>query len=897
MRLNPHICCVLFLLTALAANADEAPVLVDEYAAHKVYDDDSEKVPTVDAVRLEKARIDIDGQLTEEVWQTTRLLSKFTQRSPHPGAPALRRTDVRLFYDEQALYIGARLYDTPDSIAARLFRRDGDGFSDWFGVGIDGFNNDRTAFAFYVNPRGVKRDELLFNDTESNASWDAVWSAEVQMDDAGWAVEMRIPFSQLRYAADDNEQDWGINFVRIHARSGEESYWSPILPDVSGMVSRYGTLRGMKDLVRPRSLEIEPYISGQLARRPGSGDDPFHAANDFGSSIGADVTYGITSDLTLSATVNPDFGQVEVDPAVINLSAYETFFPEKRPFFVEGMDSYEFGETRTHIRVNPPFLFYSRRIGQAPHRRLQGYTYEDAPEQTTIAGAAKLSGKIGENWSVGVLNAVTLPEKGRYVADGAQHSALVEPLTNYAVGRLRRQFSGGNAWAGGFLTSVHRNLEEAALQDMLHRQAYVGGMDFEYAWGERSWIASGYLAASHVRGSADAIAGTQQSSARYLARPDAPHLSYDPDRESLTGHSIQLALQKVGGEHWRSSYWYMEMSPQFEVNDLGFQIRGDYRVISTYQSYQESASTRNFRSYGFSGYGFSAWNYGGTLLAADVQLRANAQLHNFWRIEGGMGYGPSTTSDRLTRGGPLAGSPSAANTLLSITTDSRKDLSFNASGDARRDAVGSWNRTVSGSVEWRPSAAMQVSVGPEFARSRSVAQYVAAIADPLAETTFGRRYVFATLDQTTLSVPLRLNWTFSPDLSLQLFAQPFIAAGNYSAFKEFARPGEFEFAVYGEDAGTLEETPQGAYRIDPDGSGSAQGFELGNPDFNLRSLRGSAVLRWQYRPGSALYFVWQQQRSDAALIGDFGFTRDYGALFRAPAENVFVVKLTYWLGT
>ena len=877
------------MLLLLAAPSVQAQAADSTVAARR---------PAAHAVRLQRAAPEIDGALTEAAWGQAQTVSAFTQQGPNPGQPASRETDVRILYDDAALYVGARLHDDPDSVAARLFRRDEDGYSDWFGVGIDGYDDDRTAFTFSVNPKGVKRDVLHFDDTRSDASWDAVWSAAAQVDSAGWTAELRIPFSQLRYATDADEHLWGINFVREIARRGETSYWSPILPDAAGFVSRFGWLRGLENLTQPRNLEVAPYVSSRLVRAPGDADDPFYTPNDVRASLGGDLSYGITSNLTLTATLNPDFGQVEVDPAVINLSAYETFFPEKRPFFIEGMEAFQFGQPRTHIRVNPPTLFYSRRIGQAPHRRLRGYPYVDAPEQTTIAGAAKLSGHIGENWSLGVLNAVTLPEEARYVTGaGEKRTAPVEPLTNYAVGRVRRDLFGGDAFAGGFLTTVHRRLGNDVLQSLLHEQAYLGGTDFEYAWADRTWIASGYLAASHVRGSREALAATQQSSARYFARPDAEHLRFDAGRTRLTGHTVQLALQKAGGAHWRSSLWYMQTSPGFEVNDLGFQGRADYRTLSALQSYQENEPSRYFRRYEVYGYGYGGWNFGGDLLGADVQLRAAGTLKNFWGLDGGVGVSPWTMSDRLTRGGPLARSPALANALLNASTDSRRDLSFSAGASLSRDAGGGWSRTLNASAEWRPSAALRLTAGPELSRSHQAAQYVQAVRDPLAEATFGTRYVFANLDQTTLSVPMRLNWTFSPDLSLQLFAQPFVASGDYDGFKEFARPGTFDFARYGTERGQIERTEEGTYRVDPDGAGAAEAFRLQNPDFNFRSLRGSAVLRWEYRPGSALFFVWQQRRSDTAPFGDFGFERDYGALFRAPAENVFVLKLTYWLGT
>ena len=858
--------------------------------------------PTAQALRIQQdTHPAIDGALSEALWRRAPTITGFTQRGPSPGESASRETEVRLLYGDAALYVGARLYDHPDSVAARLFRRDEDGYSDWFGIGIDGYDDDRTAFTFAINPKGVQRDVLYYSDDRSDTSWDAVWSADARIDSLGWTAEMRIPFSQLRFAEEKGDQTWGLNLWREIARRGETAFWSPVLPDESGYVSRFGQLRGLHNLIPPRDLELEPYVSSRLVRAPGDEDNPFYEPNAFRASVGGDLNYGLTPDLQLTATINPDFGQVEVDPAVINLSAFETFFPEKRPFFIEGMDAFQFGQPRTNVLVNSPFLFYSRRIGQAPHRRLRGYPYVDAPEQTTIGGAAKLSGNVGEHWSVGLLDAVTMPEDARYVKGSGEDEVLtaqVEPLTNYAVGRAERNFVSGQGFAGGFLTTVHRSLADSVLQDLLHEQAYVGGADFEYSWADQNWIVSGYGALSHVRGSAEALAATQKSSARYFARPDADYLSFDPGRTQLTGHTLQLALQKAGGGRWRSSLWYMQTSPGFEVNDLGFQSRADYRVVSPYLAYQVNEPDRFFRNYGVYGFGYSAWNFGGTHVGADIQLNAYGTLKNFWSLSGGVGASPWTMNDRLTRGGPLARSPASVYASLEVGTDSRKDLSFNTSANLRQYAEGGWSHRLSGSVEWRPTPALQLTAGPELSRSYDVAQYTRAVPDPLAEATFGTRYVFASLDQTTLSVPIRLNWTFSTDLSLQLFAQPFVSAGDYSGFKEFAAPGTFDFARYGSERGQIERTEKGRYRVDPDGPGlAAEAFTFRDPDFNYRSLRGNAVLRWEYRPGSTLYFVWQQQRSGTAPVGDFGFERDYGALLQAPAENVFVVKLTYWLGT
>ncbi|HEV2148446.1 MAG TPA: DUF5916 domain-containing protein [Longimicrobiaceae bacterium] len=901
-RWTPWACAVL-LLAALPGRA-QGPAEGSAPAA---------AAPTARAARIEGAPPTVDGRLDDAAWAQAEPVTGFVQRTPRSGAPASERTEVRVLYGPDALYVGARMHDSaPDSVAGQLTRRDTQVYSDWFSVGVDSHADGRTGFLFAVNPRGVKRDVLLFNDTDEDSGWDAVWEAAARRDSLGWTAELRIPFSQLRYATAAGERVWGVNFRREIARRGEVSYWAPVQANDAGFVSRFGRLAGIGELPRPRRLEVQPYALGRLVRAPGDAADPFHRSNDVLGTAGADVRYGITSDLTLTATLNPDFGQVEVDPAELNLSAFETFYSERRPFFLEGADAFQFGRTRANVMTSLPRLFYSRRIGQAPMRTLggSGYAYVDAPQQTTIAGAAKLSGRLGRGWSVGVMDAVTLPEEARFLdRQGVRQAETVQPLSNYFVGRVRRDL-GAAGWAGSFLTSVHRELDDPALAGMARSQAYVGGVDFERAWKGRDWILAGFVAGSHAAGSEEAIAATQLRSTRYFARPDAEHLRFDPTRTSLTGYTAQASLNGRVGKRWRGSAWYQQISPEFEANDLGFQTRADLRAATTLVEYRVNEPGPVFRDYGFFTWGLGSWNLAGDNLSARLQAGGQATFRNFWSVGGEVGVNPETYSDRLTWGGPLARTPAGAEWGAWVESDSRKSASFDAYLSGGADRAGGWRRSAGGSLRLRPSGALQVTVGPSVERSHGTAQYVTTVEDPRARDTFGRRYVFAGIDRTTLSATTRVNWTFSPTLSLQLFAQPYVASGDYGGYRELEAPRTRDFAVYGRDRGTLcSYATAGGVRhaVDPVGAGAcpaslpAAGDErftvrFGERDVNLRSLRGNAVLRWEYRPGSTLFLVWQQQRSEDAALGDFRFGRDSGALFRAPAENVFLVKMTYWLG-
>ncbi|MDB4949083.1 MAG: hypothetical protein JWM27_1732, partial [Gemmatimonadetes bacterium] len=858
--------------------------------------------PSVRAARA--SAMHLDGRLDEAAWAGAEVAGGFVQQRPNSGAAATERTEVRVLYDDQAVYVGARMWDThPDSIAAQLARRDASGiYSDWFHVVIDSYHDRRTAFRFAVNPLGVQKDVFHSNDGNEDVSWDAVWEAATSRDSAGWTAELRIPLSQLRYgrAADGTERVWGINFLRDLARRDERTYWSPIPPNYPGFVSRAGELRGLAGLGTPRRLEVLPYTSARLSRDPRVPGDPFHGASDFSPSVGADVRMGLPKGLTLTGTINPDFGQVEVDPAVVNLSAFETFFPEKRPFFVEGSDIFGFGSINSFNNFGAPQFFYTRRIGRAPHRDLgNDWSFVDQPAQSTILGAAKLSGKTPGGWSVGVLDALTSREEGRFLDDaGVRRTAAVEPLTNYFVGRLRRDFQGGRTVVGGIATAGNRDLADSVFRRVVRTSAYTGGLDWEHDWGAgRAWSLTGFAAGSRVAGSRDILYLTQRSSSHYFQRPDQGYMRLDSSRTSLRGWDGALAVQHSGD--YDLSLAYQGVSPGFESNDLGFQGHADRHQVSTFYGHRVNKPTRLTRSYTWYAYSNHSWNFGGDPIYQAFSGAGNATFTNLWNVSGQATYGLQTKDDGLTRGGPRALAPAFWDASINWGSDPRRLLSASGYLEDRVDHGGSYTHAGNVSLAVRPSSSVQVSVGPGLTFNRNAAQYVRSVADPLATATFGRRYVFGDVKQTTLSMDTRVDWTFTPKLSLQLFAQPFVSSGEFSRYKELARPASFDFAVYGRDRGTLQQTTGAdgsvTVQVDPDGAGAAPAFTFGDQDFTVRSLRGNAVLRWEYRPGSALFFVWQQERSGDTGDGRFDARRDFGGVFSEPAHNVFLIKATYWL--
>lgn len=858
--------------------------------------------PSLQAVKMDsKDDIILDGKLEEAIWQQASIATGFIQRAPNEGEPATEKTEVRVIYSNDALYVGVEAYDSAmDSMAATLFRKDGDAYSDWVYVSIDSYNDNRTSFNFAVNPRGVRKDILIFNDTDEDIRWDAVWEAETTIQENSWVAEIRIPLSQLRFDSKKESQNWGINFQRRLARKEEISFWSPTPQDVSGFVSQYGNLTGIHGLPNVNRLEITPYASGSLTRAPGDSDNPFYHSNDWSGSLGADIKYGITSDFTLTGTINPDFGQVEADPAVINLSAYETFFPEQRPFFLEGTDIFEFGRTQTFNTFGNPLVFYSRRIGRQPQGNISNAgidaEYSYYPDQTTIASAAKISGKTDGGFSLGILNAFTLREKAQFRTASNQDGKIsVEPPTNYFVARVKQDFNDGSTIIGAYGSAVNRMIEVNYLENSLHKSAYIGGVDFEHSWNDRDWILSGVFSGTSVNGSTNAITQTQLSSARYYNRVDADYLSLDPNKTNLSGYAGELSIAKYGGEHWRGSLTYSVVSPGYEVNDIGFENRADYQATSYLISYQEQ-SPNLFRFYELWAFAGHSWNFGGDLITNYYRTGGYFQFKNLWSFNYTTGINGKSYLDRITRGGPVAERARDWNLNLNINSDQTKKVSFNVGTYQRTDVSGEYDHVFWTSIEMRPATFIQISLSPELNIQKDTDQYVRTVDDPLADQTYNHRYVFADIDQTTLSTSFRLDWTFSPSMSLQTYMRPFITSGDFYNYKEFTTPYEYEFDIYGKDRGTIQQN-EDIYTVDPDGSGPAESFSFGDQDFNFKAIQTNAVFRWEYKPGSLLYLVWQQDRSGSTSHNDFHFGRDFNRIFDSKPTNVFLIKLSYWFGS
>jgi hypothetical protein len=860
--------------------------------------------------------VSIDGRLNEAAWSEATAASGFIQRQPNEGARALHQTEVRILVDDEAIYVAARMHDPdPASIARQMTRRDEEGQFDYFALELDPVFDRRTAYRFRVSASNVQRDEYLFDDNERDAAWDAVWESAVAFDSAGWTAEIRIPLSQIRYRAAPGPQVWGVNFFRRRLASNEESHFALISQLQRGHVSQFGVMHDVLITEAARRIELRPYVLSSAFSGPAAPGNPFTDGRDLTSRAGIDVRYGLGGQFTLDATINPDFGQVESDPAVINLSAFETFLDERRPFFVEDARIFDFTLSGGRNRI-----FYSRRIGRNPHGSApDGATFSDIPDAAAIVGAAKLTGRTDGGLSVGLLASVTQAERGRAYFDdnGSTQRFLVEPRTGFGVVRLKQDFNDGASTFGSLL---QRDLPSSGGFDHLPSSAVGAGVDLEHQWGERTWALTGYFAGSHVRGDSAAMIRIQRSSVHYFQRPDSPRLGVDSSLTSMSGFDWRLTLEKRRGENWTGSVWAAQVSPGFEINDLGFSSRQEVLDGGMRVSYREIEPGRIFRNYNISASTFQ--NYSHDLLedlqssrtwalahtSGSFSLNANGQLLNYWRLDGNLSLEPDRMDRSATRGGPLMLNPGGLNGRIGFDTDSRSVVTLGPNFSFDHGRLNSGSRTsFSADIGIRPASWLQLRVSPNWSRSRTGAQYVGSTGDAPFGPTYDRSYVFAELERREFSFQTRLNAAFSPTLSLQLYVQPLLSSGDYLTYQRFLEPATYSFDRFEE--GTFESVNGSATcvggrtcvdasntrYIDFDADGSAD-HSFGDRDFNVRSLRGNAVLRWEYAPGSTIFLVWQRRQADEALLGDFRFRRDLSALMRAPAENVLMVKVRYWMG-
>jgi hypothetical protein len=825
-------------------------------------------VRTVEAVRISTPPR-VDGRLDDEAWRTAVVATDFLQREPDEGKPATERTELRVVFDDQAVYVGVKLYDRePARIVRRLSRRDDRSDADLFSIYFDPHHDHVSGAMFTVTAAGSQADAILHNDSWQDESWDAVWDAAVTTDAEGWSAEMRIPFSQLRFPRTARDA-WGINAARFIQRRNETA-WLQLVPRVENrLASRMAHLTGVQGIRAPRQFELAPYsVARAEFIAPEGPGNPFNDGSRMFAGTGIDLKYGLTSNFTINAAVNPDFGQVEVDPAVVNLTAFETFFSEKRPFFIEGSQTFNnFGRTGANsfwgFNNWEPSIFYSRRIGRSPQGDASA-EFVERPNASTILGAAKITGKTSNGWNVGVLNAVTAREYARLSGTDRDRTDI-EPLTNYFVGRVQREMN--RAAFGVISTWVQRDLGDPALNDLLASRSIVAGADGHvFLDAKKDWVVTGMFTGSQISGSTAAITRAQEASQRYFQRPDAFRL--DPNATSLSGWAGRLNLNRNNGR-WIVNAALWGVSPGFDTSDAGFTFRAGIHGAHSVLLWRKPTPDRFTRERSFWISKFWTWDSNRVKHADGIMTSAGAQLRNYWSINGHAGFTRRALDGWDTRGGPLMVVPSGFFSGTFIQSDNRKRVVLGLSGNYARTEAGAWDASGSASIELKPTSSIRISLEPQINRSHTLAQYVETTADEAASRTSGFRYVFSDLDQTQVSMSTRATWVMKPRMSLQIYSQPLLAAGDYWNFKSLAAPRTYSFDSY-----------QGP---------------VDNPDFNFKSLRLNAVYRWEWRLGSTLYVVWTEQRENSGNPGTFAFGRDARALFRAAPDDVFLVKISYWL--
>lgn len=843
------------------------------------------------ASRVADGAISVDGRLNEPAWQTAQPVTDFVQSEPVEGAAPTDRMEIRFVYTDSALYIGAHMYSS-GAVQAPLSRRDDGQQTESVQIELDTYFDRRTAYMFGVTAAGVRLDHYHPTDNEDGADdkYDPVWQARTAVTPDGWTAELWLPFSQLRF----NEQSsrvWGLNIKRNIPSLNEEIYWALIRRTETGWASRFGELRGMLD-VEPRSrLELLPYVAGST-RRTGDRDlnDPFDDGKNLSGRVGADIKYGLGSNLTLDITVNPDFGQIEADPAEVNLTVFETIFPERRPFFLEGNNVLVAGTSN---------FYYSRRIGARPTGPASG-DYVDYPDTTTILGAAKVTGRLASGTSIGLLGAVTDEESASISTDGTQSRVQVAPRTLWGVARVIQEIGTQGSTVGAHLTSVHRQMApEDLLASQLARNAITAGVDARLRLADRTYEATMSTGITYLDGEPAAIEGVQRRNSHLLQRVDQPRIRLDPTRTSFSGAQTRGSFAKVAGRHWLWSVSMMVETPEFEPTDFGRlnfagDVMGGNRI-----TYRETVPGRFLRAYSISA-NLNTYSYFDRELGTRFTLgnSYNATFLNFWSSSLNLTRYFRGQDVQLTRGGPAMGTPLGWNTTWSL--QNRAGSTTRWRGDARYGSndLGDHTWSVSGSLSARPSPSLQFSAEPSYSNEHGTRatqggpinrQYLTSMPGGRPET-FHTRYIFGFPNRTTLSMQLRASYIFKPDLTLDVYAEPFAASGRYDGYGETRAPRSKELRRYGTDGTTIERLPDGSYIV-TDGDAT---FTLRNRDFNVRSYRSNVVLRWEWRPGSTLFVVWQQDRASRVSEGQHVGIGDLFGSLSAPGDNIFAIKTTWW---
>ncbi|MEW7277655.1 DUF5916 domain-containing protein [Aquimarina sp. 2201CG1-2-11] len=858
----------------------------------------------------------IDGLINDKSWDVVDWASDFIESRPDENTPPSQQTKFKVLYDQKYLYVAYRCFDTePDKIEKRLSRRDGF-VGDRITLILDTYHDKRTAFAFTISAAGVKGDEFVSqNGNNWDDSWNPIWYAASAIDSEGWTAEIKIPLSQLKFGK-SKEQIWGLQVNRLFFRNDERSVWQRIPQDVSGFISEFGELHGLINIEAQKQLEIQPFAVTQLDTYPEEEGNPFRDGSDFKLNGGLDAKIGITNDLTLDLTVNPDFGQVEADPAAIALDGFQVFFREQRPFFVENKNIFDYQFANGFDNV-----FYSRRIGRSPQGGVGenpindsspiNDEFVDKPSNTSILGAAKFSGKTKNGWSIGVLESVTSREIAKIEDEnGNKREAVVEPMTNYFVSRIQKDFNERNSFIGGIFTATNRNLDDTLNIDyenentnetselsslrennlnVLRKAAYTGGLDFRHNWNDRNYFVEGNIVVSHVEGSKEAIEKTQNSLTHLFQREDAGHVSVDPNRTSLTGTGGKLRGGKSGGGNWRYNAGLFWRSPELELNDVGFLRQADDIRQFANITYLFLKPTKFYRRANIRFRQFTAFDFEGNYNRIQYYLGGEINYTNNWWTEVELLHKPRIFTNTMLRGGPRFRFSQENIAVLFFGSDQRKKFNFamgHVNSSARQNNF-AFRRYVL-RLNYQPFDALSISLNPEFEENPNKTQYVTDV-----DYNGTQRYITANIDQQTLSASIRLNYSINPNLTIQYYGQPFISRGRYSDFNYVADPIaknlNDRIHLYNQNQISLED---GEYSIDEDNDDVVD-YTFDNPDFSFVQFRSNLVLRWEYIPGSEIFLVWSQGVTGDGDVSDGLFRSLNNQILDQQPDNTFLIKATY----
>ncbi|HVO73819.1 MAG TPA: DUF5916 domain-containing protein [Ignavibacteriaceae bacterium] len=831
--------------------------------------------------RLATERPVIDGNLNDLCWLTTgEWAGNYTQWIPNEGAQPSRPTELKVLYDDKNIYVAIRAFDDPQKIIRKAGRRD-EFNGDCVGINFDSYHDHRTGFEFNVTAAGQKVDLLLTNPSNPDYSWNAVWYVEVGMEDSAWTAEYEIPLSQLRYSSDE-VQIWGMHSWRWIDRLAEESDWEPQSSQGAGILYQFGELHGIKDLPPSRRIEIMPYSLGELNTFKAEQGNPFaDKGRSWLGNAGLDAKIGLSTNFTSDLTINPDFGQVESDPSVMNLTAFETFYEERRPFFLEGKNIFSFdfdGNT----------IFYSRRIGHSPSYqvKLNNNEFMDYPDQTTIISAIKLSGKSAEGLSVGLLQSITSNEKAEIKSTGTDKNISVEPLTSYTIARLQQDFSEGSTVLGGILTSTNRFINDSHLESM-NRNAFTGGLDFLHYWNDKEFFVDAIFAGSFINGSAKAITELQNSSARFYNRPDAVHLDFDSTRTTLSGHGARIKIGKGSKGLWRYSAEFNWRSPGLDLNDLGFMQTADIFKEKAMLSYFVVQPVSIFRTYTLEASQTNNWDYGINYLSSEGSFRIYLEFLNNWAINTTFNFISEALDTRLLRGGFAVLIPPAWSNDLYFRTDPSEKIYFDLTTNV---TLGANNSThyylLQPGISVMPSNTLKLSMSLNFSSNINDLQYV-----DKQSPGGDNKYILAKIDQRTLGLTFRIDYNITPEFSIQYYGSPFASVGKYSSFKVVSNPKAENYidrftrlntALNGENYDVFSDNLQ------------LPEYSFKNPDFNFHEFRSNFVIRWEYRPGSQIYLVWSQDRSSLINPGDKSISEAFRNISKIYPDNIFLIKFNYW---